>query len=148
MGFCLVFWCWWFWFASSINAQCFLSFHDDLGTPPTTSDPLACSKVLRLPRNLRRCAAGARRCQTTPDDARAHIRPLGKQQSAAPAPVPADARRRQTTPGRTSEPLASSKVLRLPAPVPTPDDARACIRPLASSKRRTQHANASGSALL
>ena len=96
------------------------------------------SKVLRLPRNLRRCPADARRrqgvhptpwqaakccacheicagAQPTPDDARAYIRPLGKQQSAAPAtksaPVPT---RRQTTPGRTSDPLASSKVLRLP----------------------------------
>ena len=112
--------------------------------PGRTSDPLASSKVLRLPRNLRRCPADARRrqgvhptpwqaakccacheicagAQPTPDDARAYIRPLGKQQSAAPAtksaPVPS---RRQTTPGRTSDPLASSK-------------------------RRTQHANATGS---
>ena len=107
-------------------------------TPGRTPDPLASSKVLRLPRNLRRCPADARRrqgvhptpwqaakccacheicagAQPTPDDARAYIRPLGKQQSAAPAtksaPVPS---RRQTTPGRTSDPLASSKVLRLP----------------------------------
>ena len=35
LGFCLVFWGWWFWFASPINMQCFLSFYDDLGTPPT-----------------------------------------------------------------------------------------------------------------
>ena len=126
-------------------------------TPGRTSDPLGSSKVLRLPRNLRRCPADARRrqgvhptpwqaakcctcheicagAQPTPDDARAYIRPLGKQQSAAPAtksapdirplgkqqsaapatksaPVPS---RRQTTPGRTSDPLAGSKVLRLP----------------------------------
>ena len=95
-------------------------------------------KVLRLPRKLRRCPADARRrqgvhptpwqaakycachaicarAQPTPDDARAYIRPLGAQQSAAPAtksaPVPS---RRQTTPGRTSDPVASSKVLCLP----------------------------------
>ena len=47
--------------------------------------------------------------QPTPDDARAYIRPSGKQQSAAPAtksaPVPS---RRQTTPGRTSDPLVVS----------------------------------------
>ena len=71
-------------------------------TPGRTSDPLASSKVLRLPRNLRRCPADARRrqegvhptpwqaakccacheicagAQPTPDDARAYIRPLGK----------------------------------------------------------------------
>ena len=114
------------------------------GAQPTPDDaracirPLAGSKVPRLPRNLRRCPADARRrqgvhptpwqaakccachdicaaAQPTPDDARAYIRPLGKQQSAAPAtksaPVPS---RRLTTPGRTSDPLASSKVLRLP----------------------------------
>ena len=107
-------------------------------TPGRTSDPLARRKVLHLPRNLRRCPADARRrqgvhptpwraakcctcheictgAQPTPDDAKAYIRPLGKQQSTAPAtksaPVPS---RRQTTPGRTSDPLASSKVLRLP----------------------------------
>ena len=107
-------------------------------TPGRTSDPLASSKVLRLPRNLRPCPADARRrqgvhptpwraakcctcheicagAQPTPDDARAYIRPLGAQQSTAPAtqtaPVPS---RRQTTPRRTSDPLASSKVLRLP----------------------------------
>ena len=100
---------------------------------PSTTVSLLC-----LPRNLRRCPADARRrqgvhptpwqapkycacheicagAQTTPDDARAYIRPLGKHQSTAPAtksaPVP---RRRQTTPGRTSDPLASTKALHLP----------------------------------
>ena len=72
-------------------------------------------KVLRLPRNLHI----KRRC---PADARAYIRPLGKQQA------PHTARKcyrqsagAQPTPGRTSDPLASSK-------------------------RRTQHANATGRA--
>ena len=72
-------------------------------------------KVLRLPRNLHI----KRRC---PVDARAYIRPLGKQQA------PHTARKcyrqsagAQPTPGRTSDPLASSK-------------------------RRTQHANATGRA--
>ena len=78
-------------------------------------------KVLRLPRNLRRTPWQAAKCcacheicagaQPTPDDARAYIRPLGKQQSAAPAtesaPVPS---RRQTTPGPTSDPWASHVV--------------------------------------
>ena len=65
-------------------------------------------KVLRLPRNLHI----KRRC---PADARAYIRPLGKQQA------PHTARKcyrqsagAQPTPGRTSDPLASSKVLCLP----------------------------------
>ena len=72
-------------------------------------------KVLRLPQNLHI----KRRC---PADARAYIRPLGKQQA------PHTARKcyrqsagAQPTPGRTSDPLASSK-------------------------RRTQHANATGRA--
>ena len=55
-------------------------------------------KVLRLPRNLHI----KRRC---PADARAYIRPLGKQQSAVPAtksaPVPS---RRQTTPATQTAP--------------------------------------------
>ena len=61
-------------------------------TPGRTSDPLASSKVLRLPRDLRmklhkvlrlpRNLHIQRRC---PADARAYIRPLGKQQSAVPA---------------------------------------------------------------
>ena len=65
-------------------------------------------KVLRLPRNLHI----KRRC---PADARAYIRPLGKQQA------PHTARKcyrqsagAQPTPGRTSDPLASSEVLCLP----------------------------------
>ena len=81
-------------------------------------------KVLRLPRTLHI----QRRC---PADARAYIRPLGKQQSAVPAtrsahggsqstaPVRKSAHctssaGAQPTPGRTSDPLASSKVLCLP----------------------------------
>ena len=65
-------------------------------------------KVLRLPRNLHI----KHRC---PADARAYIRPLGKQQA------PHTARKcyrqsagAQPTPARTSDPLASSKVLCLP----------------------------------
>ena len=93
-------------------------------------------KVLRLPRNLHI----KRRC---PADARAYIRPLGKQQSAVPATRSAHGGSQSTAPatksahegsqraapatksahpapvpsrrpGRTSDPLASSKVLCLP----------------------------------
>ena len=82
-------------------------------TPGRTSDPSASSKalclqVLRLPRNLHI----KRQC---PADARAYVRPLGKQQA------PHTARKcyrpsagAQPTPGRTSDPWASSKVLCLP----------------------------------
>ena len=122
-------------------------------TPGRTSDPLASSKVLRLPRNLRRCPADARRrqgvhptpwqaakccacheicagAQPTPDDTRAYIRPLGKQQSAAPATksrrCPADARRRQgvhPTPWQAAKCCACHEICA--GAQPTPDYAGA-----------------------
>ena len=100
-------------------------------TPGRTSDPLASSKVLclprdlrtevnkvlRLPRNLRmkvhkvlrlpRTLHIQRRC---PADARAYIRPLGKQQSAVPATRSAHGGLQSTAPATKSA---------HPAPVPS-----------------------------
>ena len=82
-------------------------------------------KVLRLPRNLHI----QRRC---PADARAYIRPLGKQQSAVPATRSAHGGSQSTVPATRSAP--SYKVLRLPRNLHIqrrcPADARAYIRPL------------------
>ena len=82
-------------------------------------------KVLRLPRNLHI----QRRC---PADARAYIRPLGKQQSAVPATRSAHGGSQSAVPATRSAP--SYKVLRLPRNLHIqrrcPADARAYIRPL------------------
>ena len=71
-------------------------------------------KVLRLPRNLRMKVHKVLRLQRNlhikrrcPADARAYIRPLGKQQ--APHTARKCCAGAQPTPGRTSDPLASSK---------------------------------------
>ena len=87
-----------------------------------------------------------RRC---PADARAYIRPLGKQQ----APHTARKCHRQSagaqpTPGRTSDPLASSKrrtqhAKAIPAERRCPSDARAYIRPLGKQLQSRQFAASS-----
>ena len=134
-------------------------------------------KVLRLPRNLHI----KRRC---PADARAYIRPLGKQQSAVPATRSAHGGSQSAVPatrsaheGSQSAAPATKSAHQAPVPSrrqgvhPTPWPAAKCCAckccacheictssagaqptpgrtsdPLASSKRRTQHANATGRA--
>ena len=86
-----------------------------------------------------------RRC---PADARAYIQPLGKQQAPHTARKCYSASA-QPMPGRTSDPLASSKRRTQHANAtgraPVPSR-RQGVHPTASSKRRTQHANATGRA--
>ena len=83
-------------------------------------------KVLRLPRNLHI----KRRC---PADARAYIRPLGKQQSAVPATRSAHGGSQSTAPATKSAHEGSQSAARATKSAhqaPVPADARAYMRPL------------------
>ena len=132
---------------------------DASATPGRTSDPLASSNCRTQHANATGRAAVPRRRQ---HDARAYIQPLGKQQA------PRTARKcyrqsggAQTTPARRQgvhptpwQPWqaasAADSTQMPPAERWCPDDASATpgrtSNPLASTKRRTQHANATGRA--
>ena len=117
------------WQAASTARKCYRQSAGAQLTPGRTSDLLAGSKVLCLPRNLHIKVHKVLRVPRNlhincrcPADARACIRPLGRQQSAAPATKSAyegsqsaapATKSAHPTPGRTCDPLASGKVLRL-----------------------------------